>query len=479
MFLHSELFLLLFISLRSSYAKLNLTHHSYASESFRISSSSNSQRYNDSFNLSNYNDSSSQHQDNISRLFNAIFHMKNNNNSLANQLSSNETDSSLTKEESSNSSVLDALISVPLIILFSKANYSNSNSNPFQLNDNETLAPSESRTLSSWLGLNLNRFRRPQRKDRPRRPGFHPGHHGHYHQQFPPYVPPPPPFIANLFPRPDGFPAPDDPEAVLLSPDLFEESGIKYWLKFIENGGNLDQLEGSSLPEPQPKPVYVEHKRKRIPSRQTSYEPNQSKPIQIGEKPTAMRHTLYHEDTGDDHDQTEETSKDSSQDSSVDNHKYDTTPRCDKFTTDICIDDFEYPEQAIVDEIYKKREIFELMYSEVQDNVPLVDGIPRDVEESYNYEHYYNREKDDYDSHSSGDRYADKSNSGNSGNSGGFVCPSEVLYAKPKLAKNRKGDWKVIVNAAEFTQTVRSVIQFKLFHNLIINSYFILEWRNA
>lgn len=119
------------------------------------------------------------------------------------------------------------------------------------------------------------------------------------------------------------------------------------------------------------------------------------------------------------------------------------SPRCDKFTEHICVDDFEYPEQAIVDEVYKRREIFQLLYSddgsrETGGGQSLVDGIPRDVEEGYAYE---------------GNPQAAASSL--SAAKAGYVCPSEVLYGKPKLARNRNGDWKVIVNAGEFTQTLR------------------------
>lgn len=182
-------------------------------------------------------------------------------------------------------------------------------------------------------------------------------------------------------------------------------------------------------------------------------------------------------------------------------------PRCDKFTPDICVDDFEYPEQAIIDEIHKKRDLFELMYSEIKDNEPLVDGIPRDVEESYNYATIYpqqfsssgagngtgrplpdsqiasslivakaylsslreqtnNQQQRDplqqqplnvpmSSSASTSHPTAAASGAGAGGSSAGFICPSEVMYGKPKLAKNKKGLWKVIVNAGEYTQTVR------------------------
>ena len=38
----------------------------------------------------------------------------------------------------------------------------------------------------------------------------------------------------------------------------------------------------------------------------------------------------------------------------------------------------------------------------------------------------------------------------------GYLCPSEVLYAMPKRARNVNGDWRVIVNNAHYyTQTTR------------------------
>nr|XP_046920306.1 probable serine/threonine-protein kinase clkA [Dermatophagoides farinae] len=162
--------------------------------------------------------------------------------------------------------------------------------------------------------------------------------------------------------------------------------------------------------------------------------------------------------------------------------QYDTTPRCDKFTEDICIDDFEYPEHAILDEIYKRKDIFQLMYAEVNGDVPLVDGIPKDMDENFSQDYYYSNNDpedpdDDYHDdfngpstdghhHSTTNKSTSfdfgESNSNNHHNNNnknsieqGFVCRSEVLYAKPKLAKNLKRKWRVIVNAGDFTQTIR------------------------
>ncbi len=38
---------------------------------------------------------------------------------------------------------------------------------------------------------------------------------------------------------------------------------------------------------------------------------------------------------------------------------------------------------------------------------------------------------------------------------GGFLCPSEIMYAKPKRGKTAQGEWKDIVNVKDYTQTLR------------------------
>ena len=38
---------------------------------------------------------------------------------------------------------------------------------------------------------------------------------------------------------------------------------------------------------------------------------------------------------------------------------------------------------------------------------------------------------------------------------GGFLCPSEVKYARPQLAQTSRGVWKYIINMGEHTQTIR------------------------
>ena len=68
-----------------------------------------------------------------------------------------------------------------------------------------------------------------------------------------------------------------------------------------------------------------------------------------------------------------------------------------------------------------------------------------DQELTYDYSHYFgNRRKED-DTHKHRD-FAEE---------GGFLCPSEIKYAKPKRGKTAQGVWKDIVNVDDYTQTLR------------------------
>lgn len=376
------------------------------------------------------------------------------------------------------------------------------------------LAATQARNLASWLrdtltGSWLNRRRQQPASHQPKFLVPVQGHH--YMPPRPPRTsmlpfgagnaPPPHPGFAgppipNFLPAPEGFPNPYSSDSVLLPNDMIENAGIDYWLNFIEQAAaNKDRSQHDRDRESpghanQPPPGQG-HNFMRGPLSGMPPPPSggYSGPINIGDKPsgsrrppTSIRDELLMANSDEDSGE-EETGMDvldghfprpsghgqsanqnnpgprqpamaPSSSSSAHNSATlptkpaEMSPRCDKFTAEICVDDFEYPEQAIVDEIYKRREIFELLYSEdgSKEGPPLVEGIPRDVEESYIYEQYL-------PSASNQPQYS--SSSGTSRKATGYVCPSEVLYGKPKLAKNRQGDWKVIVNAAEFTQTIR------------------------
>ncbi|XP_075735372.1 uncharacterized protein LOC119161449 isoform X2 [Rhipicephalus microplus] len=117
-------------------------------------------------------------------------------------------------------------------------------------------------------------------------------------------------------------------------------------------------------------------------------------------------------------------------------------PRCDRFSEDICLDDFEYPTAAILDTISRQRSRFDTMYAEVRDRSPQVDGVTRKQEERYTMRHYFGGSERD-------GRPRDYAPDG------GFLCPSEILYERPRRARNHLGVWKVIVNIGEYRQTMR------------------------
>ena len=96
--------------------------------------------------------------------------------------------------------------------------------------------------------------------------------------------------------------------------------------------------------------------------------------------------------------------------------------------------------------IYKDKARFDLMYAEVKVHESQVEGLSRQQEMAYSFDHYYGSYPQEAGSHLVPRDY---------GPQGGFVCPSEVHYAKPHRAKNRKGEWKVVVNVGEYTQTLR------------------------
>ena len=72
----------------------------------------------------------------------------------------------------------------------------------------------------------------------------------------------------------------------------------------------------------------------------------------------------------------------------------------------------------------------------------LVDGLTKPEEEGYNYKHYYGTKNiQTYAGDYSGYTYYQDYYKG-----GGYACPSDIFYGRPKRAVNTYGKWKVIVN---------------------------------
>jgi hypothetical protein len=123
------------------------------------------------------------------------------------------------------------------------------------------------------------------------------------------------------------------------------------------------------------------------------------------------------------------------------------TPDCDFFTEGICLEVRNYPLEALANILNRNRPVLDTMLAEVrsQSADDLTDGITSAEERKYSYSHYYGNRKQGEDTHAHRDFAED----------GGFLCPSEVRYARPQLAQTTRGSWKYIINMGEHTQTLR------------------------
>ncbi|KAK8376437.1 hypothetical protein O3P69_009826 [Scylla paramamosain] len=120
---------------------------------------------------------------------------------------------------------------------------------------------------------------------------------------------------------------------------------------------------------------------------------------------------------------------------------------CVKYTEDICLDTEKYPHEAILSSLVHDPARARSMVAEVrsQSADELVDGVTAAQESKYDFQHYFGNRRTGTDNHVHRDFAQD----------GGFLCPSEVKYARPKRARNSKGDWKFVVNMDKYTQTIR------------------------
>ncbi|ODN05207.1 hypothetical protein Ocin01_01494 [Orchesella cincta] len=114
-----------------------------------------------------------------------------------------------------------------------------------------------------------------------------------------------------------------------------------------------------------------------------------------------------------------------------------------------CLDDPHYPTETIVWALKESGHHSKKLLSDVtyQSADNLVTGLTRAVEEGYTYKHYFgathaqnvhlDKYKPPYHGYTYSTDYFKK---------GGYICPSDIYYARPKRAMNTYGKWKVIVN---------------------------------
>lgn len=122
-------------------------------------------------------------------------------------------------------------------------------------------------------------------------------------------------------------------------------------------------------------------------------------------------------------------------------------PDCNLYTEGICLDVRNYPSDIISNYLSRHKPALATMLAEVrsQSADDLVEGISADEENKYSFSHYYGNRRQDENSHAHRD-FAQE---------GGFLCPSDVRYARPQLAQTSRGVWKYIINMGEHTQTIR------------------------
>ncbi|KAI9553297.1 hypothetical protein GHT06_021193 [Daphnia sinensis] len=118
-----------------------------------------------------------------------------------------------------------------------------------------------------------------------------------------------------------------------------------------------------------------------------------------------------------------------------------TPPQCANSSSIYCLSDYEYPLEEIEYAIEYDPLILK-KYAEVaiQSADNLVDGVTASEENKFDYSSY------------NGQPYDQSNWIGGEG----YICPSDVLYARPVRAVNVEGEWRVIVqNVASYTQTQR------------------------
>ncbi|XP_032795277.2 neurotrophin 1 [Daphnia magna] len=116
-------------------------------------------------------------------------------------------------------------------------------------------------------------------------------------------------------------------------------------------------------------------------------------------------------------------------------------PRCANSSATFCLSDYEYPSREIQYAIeYDSLVLKKYADVPVQSADNLVDGVSSSEEDKFDYSHYNGKTFDQ----------------SNWIGGAGYICPSDVIYARPKRALNVEGEWRVIVqDVAYYTQTQR------------------------
>ncbi|XP_011302364.1 uncharacterized protein [Fopius arisanus] len=119
---------------------------------------------------------------------------------------------------------------------------------------------------------------------------------------------------------------------------------------------------------------------------------------------------------------------------------------CTFFTKTVCLETINYPHEAIARSLRGNKDMVSSLltdFSPQDNNYPKALPLESHVDNRFENK-YENNEIKRRSDHSSFDNFEE-----------GFTCPSQVMYARPQLARAVSGVWKYIVNTAEHTQTLR------------------------
>lgn len=129
---------------------------------------------------------------------------------------------------------------------------------------------------------------------------------------------------------------------------------------------------------------------------------------------------------------------------------------CDYYTNNLCLNVANYPKEEIILLLSgRNRRVGTDLIADVLDQSAdeLIDGVTSAQENSYTISHYFGPAERREDT--KGRPNNDPASVRDFAQDGGFLCPSEIKYAKPKRGKTAQGVWKDIVNVNDYTQTLR------------------------
>ncbi|KAL0266443.1 UNVERIFIED_CONTAM: hypothetical protein PYX00_008975 [Menopon gallinae] len=112
---------------------------------------------------------------------------------------------------------------------------------------------------------------------------------------------------------------------------------------------------------------------------------------------------------------------------------------CEYFSSSFCLEVTDYPLDAIIKSVEKHQGIMDTLLEDFRIQSPEVngEGVPPEQKRL--------RRRQDTGPNEIGNSVKEKE----------FMCPSSVKYARPKRARTTSGQWKYVVNAGDYTQTLR------------------------